>query len=98
MQKTRLGTTELSVTPVCIGTGVLGNMPDSYTYEVDVERARSTVRAIFDGPINFLDTSRNYGFGRSEQRIGDVIRDRDMETGRSGNFHQTRSRHGNRPV
>ena len=97
MRKTRLGNTELSVTPVCIGTGVLGNMPDSYTYEVDAERARSTVRAIFDGPINFLDTSRNYGFGRSEQRVGDVIRerggkpadlvistklDRDMETGR----------------
>ena len=97
MQKIRLGATDLSVTPVGIGTGVLGNMPDSYSYEVDAERARSTVRAIFDGPINFLDASRNYGFGRSEQRIGEVVRerggkpadlvistklDRDMETGR----------------
>src|SRR4029079_19345255 len=31
---------------------------------------------IFDGPANILDTSRIYGFGRSEQRIGDVIRER----------------------
>jgi len=26
--------------------------------------------------VNFLDTSRNYGFGRSEERIGEVIRER----------------------
>jgi D-threo-aldose 1-dehydrogenase len=34
------------------------------------------VRALFDSGENFLDTSRNYGFGRSEQRIGDVIKER----------------------
>ena len=43
---------------------------------LSVERARETVRAVFDSPVNFLDTSRNYGFGRSEERIGDVIRER----------------------
>jgi len=41
-------------------------MPGTYGYEVDEERARATVRAIFDGPVNFLDTSRNYGMGRSD--------------------------------
>ena len=51
-------------------------MPDTYGYTVDEERARETVRTIFAGPANFLDASRNYGFGRSEQRIGDVIRER----------------------
>jgi aryl-alcohol dehydrogenase-like predicted oxidoreductase len=30
----------------------------------------------FDGPANFLDTSRIYGFGRSEARIGKVVRER----------------------
>ena len=59
--------------------------------------ARSSLEAIFAGPANALDTSNNYGFGRSETRIGDAIRargglpdgfvistklDRDMETGR----------------
>lgn len=97
MEKIRLGSTDLMVTPVCIGTSALGDMPDTYTYGVDEERAWSTVRAIFDGPINFLDVSRNYGLGQSEARIGDVIRerggkpddlvistklDRDMESGR----------------
>jgi D-threo-aldose 1-dehydrogenase len=51
-------------------------MPDTYGYEVSPERAHATVRAIFDSSINFLDTSRIYGFGRSEERIGDVIRER----------------------
>src|SRR5882757_6962166 len=51
-------------------------MPDTYGYEVDAEQARATVRAIFDSQVNFLDTARIYGFGRSEERIGDVIRER----------------------
>jgi D-threo-aldose 1-dehydrogenase len=95
--KVTLGTTGVAVTGICFGTSALGNMPDTYGYGVDEERARETVRAIFAGPINCLDTSRNYGFGRSEQRIGEVIRergglpqgfvistklDRDMSTGR----------------
>jgi D-threo-aldose 1-dehydrogenase len=51
-------------------------MPATYGYAVDEERAKATVRAIFDSPVNFLDTARLYGFGRSEQRIGEVIRER----------------------
>ncbi len=75
-RKTKLGRTNLAVSRICFGTSSLGNMPDTYGYAVDEERARDTVRAIFAGPVNFLDTSRFYGFGRSEQRIGDVIRER----------------------
>ncbi|MGI9609862.1 MAG: aldo/keto reductase, partial [Acidimicrobiia bacterium] len=59
--------------PLAFGTSALGSMPDTYGYEVDDERARATIRAIFDGPANVIDTSRNYGFGRSERRVGEVI-------------------------
>jgi D-threo-aldose 1-dehydrogenase len=76
MPKVRLGRTDLMVTPICFGTSGLGHMPDTYGYDVDVERAKATIRAIFDGPVNFLDTSRIYGMGRSEERIGAVIRER----------------------
>lgn len=104
MKKSRIGTTGLEVTEICFGTSSLSNMPDTYGYEVGEERARATIKAIFDGPVNFLDTSRNYGMGRSEARIGAVIRergglpegfvlstklDRDMETGR---FNAARAR------
>lgn len=97
MEKRPIGRTGLSVTPLCFGMSALGDMPDTYGYTVDEDRARATVHAIIDSEVNFLDTSRNYGFGRSEERIGAVIRergglpddfvlstklDRDMETGR----------------
>jgi D-threo-aldose 1-dehydrogenase len=101
-----LGRTGLSVSPLCFGTSGLGDMPDTYGYSVGVERALATVRAIFDGPVNFLDTSRIYGMGRSEERIGAVIRergglppgfvlstklDRDPETGRFDGAQARRS-------
>jgi len=76
MQKKPIGKTGLSITPLCFGTSGLGNMPDTYGYEVDEERARTTLEAIFEGPVNCLDTSNNYGFGRSEERIGMAIRAR----------------------
>jgi D-threo-aldose 1-dehydrogenase len=77
----RLGRGNLTVTKVGFGTSALGNMPDTYGYAVEEERARETVRAIFAGPVNFLDTSRNYGLGRSEERIGEVIRERGLPEG-----------------
>jgi D-threo-aldose 1-dehydrogenase len=95
--KVRLGKTNVSVSRLCFGLGPIGSMPDTYGYAVDAERGRATVRAVFESPVNFLDTSRNYGFGRSEERIGEVIRerggipegfvistklDRDMDTGK----------------
>ncbi|MBZ9662501.1 aldo/keto reductase [Mesorhizobium sp. ESP-6-4] len=66
----------MEVTEICFGTAPLGGMPDTYGYGVDEGVALATIRAIFDGPVNFMDTSRNYGFGRSEERIGTVIRER----------------------
>ena len=74
--KVSLGRTRLSISPLCFGLAPLGDMPDTYGYSVSIARAHETVRAVFDGPVNFLDTSRNYGMGRSEQRIGEVIAER----------------------
>lgn len=74
IDKVTLGRTNLVVSKICFGTSSLGDMPDTYGYAVDEERAERTIRAIFESPVNFLDTSRIYGFGRSEERIGDVIR------------------------
>ncbi len=76
MNKVRLGRSDLMVTSICFGTSGLGDMPDTYGYGVDEARAGATLQAIFDGPINFIDTSRIYGMGRSEERIGAAIRER----------------------
>jgi D-threo-aldose 1-dehydrogenase len=74
--KVALGQTGLSVSRLCFGLAPLGDMPDTYGYGVSIEQAHATVRALFDSDINFLDTSRNYGLGRSEARIGEVIKER----------------------
>lgn len=76
IEQTRLGRTGLAVSRVCYGTGPIGHMPEVYGHGSSEELAYATVRAIFDGPSNFMDTSRNYGAGRSEERIGHVIRER----------------------
>ena len=49
-------------------------MPQTFAYAVPEERALATIRAVFDGPINFLDTAASYG--ESERRIGIVLRER----------------------
>ncbi|HLI05706.1 MAG TPA: aldo/keto reductase [Ktedonobacteraceae bacterium] len=70
-----LGATGLRVTPICIGTAPLGNMPETFDYEVPEERALATIRAFFASPLNFLDTAASYGDGESERRIGIVLRE-----------------------
>ena len=76
-QKTvTLSPSGLTIPAICFGTTALGDMPDTYGYSVGEDRARATLDAIFDGPIGFLDTSRNYGMGESETRIGNAIRAR----------------------
>ncbi|WP_061292929.1 aldo/keto reductase [Herbidospora cretacea] len=81
MDRRPFGRTGLSVTPICIGTSPLASMPDLYGYAVDDARAEATVGAVFDGPVNFLDTSNNYGAGSAERRVGAVIRRRGLPEG-----------------
>lgn len=74
MQARRFGSTGLFVTPICFGTSALGSFPAQYGYEVDVEQAVATMRRVFKGPVNFIDTSNEYGNGGdSERRIGMAI-------------------------
>jgi len=73
LPKRALGATGLMVPPLCIGTGVIGNLTDIF-YEVDEGQARATVQAILDGPVHFLDTAA--GYGESERRVGSVLKER----------------------
>ena len=101
-----LGSTGLQVMPICIGTAPLGNMPETFAYEVSEERALATIRAFFAGPINFIDTAASYGDGESERRLGIVLHelgglpqgfvlaskaDRDLDTGEFSGEQMRRS-------
>lgn len=75
LEARQLGRTGLEVTSLCVGTSPL-SMPSHYGYSVEPARAVATVLAAFDGPINFLDTSNEYGGGESERLIGQAVRAR----------------------
>ncbi len=101
-----LGRTGLSVSPICVGCAPLGNMPETFEYSVSKQRAFETLRAVFESPLNFLDTAASYGDGESERRIGEVLEemgglpegyvlatkaDRDLETGNFSGEQMRRS-------
>jgi D-threo-aldose 1-dehydrogenase len=70
-----LGSTGLQVTPLCVGGAEFGSVA-VLGYEVPEDRALATLRAVFESPINFLDTGASYGQGESERRIGLALRER----------------------
>jgi len=75
MKKNKIKDTGLEVTELSFGTSSLGSMPDTYGYEVSENRAQKTLNRFFQGPVNMLDTSRNYAMGESEKRIGRAIKE-----------------------
>jgi D-threo-aldose 1-dehydrogenase len=101
-----LGSTGLSVSPICVGCAPLASMPEEFTYSVSKQRAFDTLRAVFESPLNFLDTAASYGDGESERRIGEVLEeigglpegcvlatkaDRDLHTGEFSGEQMRRS-------
>ena len=75
MKKNKIKDTSLEITELSFGTSSLGSMPDTYGYEVSEDRAQKTLNRFFQGPVNMLDTSRNYAMGESEKRIGRAIKE-----------------------
>ena len=75
MKKNKIKDTGLEITELSFGTSSLGSMPDTYGYEVSENRAQKTLNRFFQGPVNMLDTSRNYAMGESEKRIGRAIKE-----------------------
>lgn len=68
-----LGDTGLAVTRLGFGGGPLGNL----YRPVDDATARATAVAAWEHGIRYFDTAPHYGFGLSERRLGDVLRERE---------------------
>ncbi len=68
-----LGATGLRVSPVILGGGPLGSMPENFGYEVAERDAIALVHAVIESDIRTIDTANGYSQGRSEQRIGRAI-------------------------
>lgn len=69
------------VSELCIGGGPFSGWPEVYGYDIDEPQGIATVETVFASPINFLDTSHEYGGGRGESRVGAAIKAGKMPAG-----------------
>ena len=78
MQTRRLGTTELELTAIGLGTWAIGG-PWEYGWgpQDDADSIRA-IHAGLDAGINWIDTAPAYGCGHSEEIVGRALRERDQ--------------------
>src|SRR5436190_15699994 len=67
----RLGHSGVTVTELGFGGASVGNL----YREVPDAQAADAVRAAWDVGVRYFDTAPHYGLGRSERRIGAVLRE-----------------------
>lgn len=71
-----LGTTDLSVSAVGLGTWSMGGR---WWGDVDDSESVATIHKALDLGINFIDTADIYGFGHSEKLLGQALAERRKE-------------------
>jgi D-threo-aldose 1-dehydrogenase len=71
LPRRRIGNTALSITELGFGAASLGNL---YRVVSDSD-AGETIRAAIEAGITYFDTAPFYGFGLSERRVGDALRE-----------------------
>jgi D-threo-aldose 1-dehydrogenase len=72
MNRRRIGETGLEVTEYSFGGASLGNLYQA----VGRADAMATLDAAWDAGMRYFDTAPHYGFGLSERRFGDYLRDK----------------------
>lgn len=76
MKYAKLGSSDLSVSRICLGCmgfGEAGNGQHSWT--IDEEHSREIIKRALELGVNFFDTAIAYQSGTSEQYVGRAVRD-----------------------
>ncbi len=76
MKYTKLGSTGLDVSPICLGCMTYGE-PDrgNHAWTLPEEASRPLIRKALDLGINFFDTANVYSLGSSEEIVGRALKD-----------------------
>jgi aryl-alcohol dehydrogenase-like predicted oxidoreductase len=80
MERRRLGSSDLEITRVGVGTAPIGSMPGVWWVNwgtQDEDDALRAIHAALDAGVNWIDTAPFYGWGRAEEIVGRAIRGRD---------------------
>ncbi len=72
LEYVRLGWSGLKISPIAIGGGSFGN---DEPWRIELDDARKVVEKALDLGINYFDTSNTYSAGRSEEIIGELLKD-----------------------
>ena len=72
MQYTRLGTTGTKVSRICLGTMSFGTGSE---WLIESDKAAPIMKRALDLGINFFDTANVYSNGRSEEIVGEFLKD-----------------------
>ncbi|MHC5247370.1 aldo/keto reductase [Enterococcus sp. LJL90] len=75
MEEKRFGHSQVYAYELGLGTNAVGG--HNLFPNLDDETGKKIVRAALDSGINLLDTAYAYGLGRSEELIGEVLKDYD---------------------
>ncbi len=73
MQHSQLGPTGLQVSRICLGTMSFGN---SEEWMIEIDKVKPIVKRALDLGVNFFDTANVYSNGRSEEIVGELLKDR----------------------
>jgi aryl-alcohol dehydrogenase-like predicted oxidoreductase len=76
MKYTKLGTTGLDISRLCLGCMTFG-IPDrgSHEWTLDEEKSRPIIRKAIEAGINFFDTANVYSDGTSEEIVGRALKE-----------------------
>lgn len=72
-KQAQLGKTDIYVNPIGLGTNAVGG--HNLYPNLDEEAGKELVRAAINHGVNFLDTAFIYGPGRSEELVGEVVKE-----------------------
>lgn len=76
MQYTKLGTSDLTVSRICMGCMGFGDAKNGqHSWTIDEAHSREIIRRGLERGINFFDTAIAYQSGTSEQYVGRALRD-----------------------
>ncbi len=77
MKKVTVGKTEMHVHPIGLGANAVGG--HNLYPDLDEEAGKELVRSAIQNGANFIDTAYIYGLGRSEELIGEVMKEFNRE-------------------
>lgn len=74
MQYTKLGTTGIEISKLCVGCMSFGQAGTMHDWTLDEGQSEGVIRHALDLGINFFDTANGYSAGTSEEYLGRAIK------------------------